>query len=49
MVTELYIYQTAFQFEAPELAAAASVILFAATFVLIVLFFRIQRRSDAPA
>jgi ABC-type sugar transport system permease subunit len=49
MVTELYIYQTAFQFEAPELAAAASVLLFAATFVLIVLFFRIQRRSDAPA
>lgn len=47
MVTELYIYQTAFQYQAPELAAAASVLLFAATFVLIVFFFRIQRRSGA--
>ena len=45
MVTELYIYQTAFQYQAPELAAAAAVILFALTFVLIVLFFRIQRRT----
>jgi ABC-type sugar transport system permease subunit len=44
-VSELYIYQTAFQFSAPDLAAAAAVILFAATFVLIVLFFRIQRRA----
>lgn len=44
-VTELYIYQTAFQFQAPELAAAAAVILFAATLLLIVLFFRIQRRA----
>jgi ABC-type sugar transport system permease subunit len=50
MVTELYVYQTAFQYGAPELAAAASVLLFAATFVLILLFFRIQargRRLDA--
>ncbi len=44
MVTELYVYQTAFQYQAPELAAAAAVILFALTFVLIVFFFRIQRR-----
>jgi len=44
-VSELYIYQTAFQYSAPDLAAAAAVILFAATFVLIVLFFRIQRRA----
>ncbi len=44
-VTELYVYQTAFQFQAPELAAAASVILFSATLVLIVFFFRIQRRT----
>jgi ABC-type sugar transport system permease subunit len=45
MVTELYVYQTAFQYQAPELAAAAAVILFALTFVLIVFFFRIQRRT----
>lgn len=45
MVTELYVYQTAFQYQAPELAAAASVILFALTFVLIIFFFRIQRRT----
>jgi len=43
-VTELYIYQNAFQFDAPEIAAAAATILFAATLVLIVLFFRVQRR-----
>lgn len=45
MVSELYIYQTAFQFQAPEVAATAAVVLFAATLVLIVLFFRIQRRT----
>ena len=44
-VSELYIYQTAFQYSAPELAAAAAVVLFGATFVLIVIFFRIQRRA----
>ena len=49
MVTELYIYQTAFQYQAPELAAAAAVILFALTFVLIVFFFRIQRRTGLGA
>ena len=45
IVSELYIYQTAFQFQAPEVAAAAAAILFVATLVLIVLFFRIQRRT----
>ncbi len=45
LVTELYIYQTAFQYQAPELAAASSVVLFAATLVLIMFFFRIQRRG----
>jgi ABC-type sugar transport system permease subunit len=45
IVSELYIYQTAFQYQAPEVAAAAAVILFAATLVLIVLFFRIQQRT----
>jgi ABC-type sugar transport system permease subunit len=44
IVSELYIYQTAFQYTAPEIAAAAATILFAATLVLIVLFFRVQRR-----
>jgi ABC-type sugar transport system permease subunit len=48
-VTELYVYQTAFQFQAPEVAAAAAVLLFAATLVLIVLFFRIQRRTGIAA
>jgi ABC-type sugar transport system permease subunit len=45
IVSELYIYQTAFQYQAPEVAAAAATILFAATLVLIVLFFRVQRRT----
>ncbi|MER3426312.1 MAG: sugar ABC transporter permease [Thermoleophilia bacterium] len=48
-VTELYIYQNAFQFDAPEIAAAAATILFAATLVLIVLFFRVQRRVGLAA
>ncbi len=45
MVTELYIYRSAFQNKAPELAAAASVLLFMATLIFIVVFFRIQRKS----
>jgi ABC-type sugar transport system permease subunit len=45
MVSELYVYQSAFQYSAPDLAAAAAVILFAATLVLIAFFFRIQRRT----
>ncbi len=45
MVSELYIYQNAFQYQAPELAAAAATILFAVTLVLIAIFFQIQRRS----
>ena len=44
-VTELYIYQTAFQYQSPEVAAAAAVMLFGATLVFIVFFFRIQRRG----
>lgn len=43
-VTELYVYQTAFQYQAPEIAAAAAVTLFAVTLVLIAAFFRVQRR-----
>jgi ABC-type sugar transport system permease subunit len=45
VVTELYIYRTAFQNQAPELAAAAAVLLFCATLTLVVAFFRLQRRS----
>jgi ABC-type sugar transport system permease subunit len=45
VVTELYIYRSAFQNQAPELAATAAVVLFLATLVLVVAFFRIQRRS----
>jgi ABC-type sugar transport system permease subunit len=45
LVSELYIYQTAFQFNAPEVAAAAAALLFTGTLVLIVLFFRLQRRG----
>ena len=48
-VTELYIYQTAFQYQSPEIAAAAAVSLFAVTLVLIVTFFRVQRRAGADA
>ena len=44
-VTELYIYQTAFHYQSPEIASAAAVMLFAATLVFIAFFFRIQRRA----
>jgi ABC-type sugar transport system permease subunit len=44
-VTELYVYQSAFQYSAPDLAAAAAVVLFGATLLFIVAFFRIQRRA----
>jgi ABC-type sugar transport system permease subunit len=43
-VAELYIYQTAFAFNARELAAAAALLLFVVTFILIVIFFRLQQR-----
>lgn len=45
VVSELYIYRTAFQDQHPELAASAAVLLFAATLVLIVGSFRLQRSS----
>jgi ABC-type sugar transport system permease subunit len=44
-VAELYVYQTAFQFDAPEIAATAATLLFGATLMLIVVFFRLQRRA----
>jgi ABC-type sugar transport system permease subunit len=46
-VSELYIYQTAFQYSGQDLAAAAAVVLFGATLVLIACFFQIQRRTRA--
>ena len=48
-VTELYIYQSAFQYSATDLAAAAAVILFGATLVMIFVFFRLQRRTGLVA
>jgi ABC-type sugar transport system permease subunit len=45
IVSELYIYQQAFQYNAVSLAAAAAVILFVAALCLIVVFFYIQRRA----
>jgi ABC-type sugar transport system permease subunit len=46
VVTELYIYRTAFQDRAPELASAAAVLLFLSTLILIVGFFRVQRAGE---
>lgn len=46
VVTELYIYRTAFANQAPELAAAAAVMLLVATSVLIVGLFQVQRRMN---
>jgi len=46
VVSELYIYREAFQNQAPELAAAAAVLLFIATLVLVVGFFRLQRAGE---
>lgn len=46
VVSELYIYRSAFQDQAPELAAAAAVLLFLATLVLITGFFRLQRAGE---
>jgi ABC-type sugar transport system permease subunit len=43
VVSELYIYRTAFEDQHPELAAAAAVMLFVATLALIVGSFRLQR------
>jgi ABC-type sugar transport system permease subunit len=45
MVSELYIYKTAFTSRAPELASAAAVMLFLVSLVLITAFFRMQRRE----
>lgn len=44
-VSELYIYRNAFQYQQPELATAAAVILLLGTMAFVVLFVRIQRRG----
>jgi ABC-type sugar transport system permease subunit len=43
VVSELYIYRNAFQYQQPELAAAASVVLLLGTMVFVVVFVRMQR------
>ncbi len=45
VVSELYIYRNAFQYQQPELAAAAAVILFLGTMLFVIVFVRMQRRS----
>lgn len=45
VVSELYIYRNAFQYQQPELAAAAAVVLFLATMIFVVVFVRMQRNS----
>jgi ABC-type sugar transport system permease subunit len=46
VVSELYIYRSAFQNNAPELAATAALLLLLATLVFIIGFFRIQRNMS---
>lgn len=47
MVSELYIYRSAFQNRAPELAAAAAVLLLISTLFFIVGFFKVQSRAQS--
>jgi ABC-type sugar transport system permease subunit len=46
VVSELYIYRSAFQNNSPELAATAALLLLLATLVFIIGFFRIQRNMN---
>jgi len=46
VVSELYIYRSAFQNKAPELAATAALLLLLATLIFIIAFFRIQRNIN---
>lgn len=46
VVSELYIYRSAFQNKSPELAATAALLLLLATLVLIIGFFRVQRNAN---
>ena len=47
-VTELYVYQSAFQYSAPDLAAAAAVILFGATLLFIIVLLPNPAASRVP-
>ena len=49
VVSELYIYRSAFQNKAPELAATAALLLLMATLIFIVGFFRIQSKANKGA
>jgi ABC-type sugar transport system permease subunit len=49
VVSELYIYRNAFQYQQPELAAAAAVILFLGTMLFVIVFVRMQRRAMRAA
>ena len=49
VVSELYIYRSAFQNKAPELAATAALLLLLATLIFIIAFFRIQRNTNRGA
>jgi len=46
VVSELYIYRSAFQNKSPELAATAALLLLLATLIFIIGFFRIQRNLN---
>ena len=46
VVSELYIYRSAFQNKSPELAATAALLLLLATLVFIIGFFRVQRNAN---
>jgi ABC-type sugar transport system permease subunit len=46
VVSELYIYRSAFQNNSPELAATAALLLLLATLVFIIGFFRILRNMS---
>ncbi|CAB4336705.1 unannotated protein [freshwater metagenome] len=46
VVSELYIYRSAFQNKSPELAATAALLLLLATLIFIIGFFKIQRNTN---
>jgi ABC-type sugar transport system permease subunit len=46
MVSEYYIYQTAFRYNNMGLAAAASVVLFLITFVFVIIQARLRAREE---
>jgi ABC-type sugar transport system permease subunit len=46
VVSELYIYRSAFQNKSPELAATAALLLLLATLIFIIGFFKVQRNAN---